>query len=656
MSSPTLVQYADSQNTDSKISFGANVTEGNMLVCIGPVSDVSDTLGNNWILFQYGIPGSIFDYGVWVCPASKASGANTVSMGTGESYLAVAEFSQSVIQAQSGVGTGGISPSFAGAVNELLVGLCLAPISGETITGVGSGFTQAAGSFESGVSLEYQDLIASGNVSSDFSTTGTASRIGTSAFTLSTTPAPLAGTPSIVQVGRLGFTNHVTEGNSILIVAFPITTTNTPALTCTDSLGNTYVTLSSSAVSGFSTYCFATFFFCAASKASGACTASLSGPSISIPETWQIELSPCAVTAYSPMASGSITGVDIVSAPISALAGQLLIAFGVTNDTTGGFIGMPCAGFAQPPSSSTINANWFVLATQPVVSNGNYNSDFNVYSLSGSFSGTYVTGVLALASVYSISGNAGLAVATVSWSGPSSGSTTADGSGNFTISGLIPGEYTITPSSAGYVFSPTSASETVSSSNIIGVNFTAARGYSISGSTGIAGATVSYTGTASGSVTADGSGNYSIPNLANGNYTITPSLAGYSFSPASHAETVNGSNIVGVNFTPYIIKDWMWVTPFASQVDGVNDANLPMPYRVGFAALVKMQVTYSIYLHNKGADSPGSKAHIWNNPNPGWQIAMVSRQQAQTPGFSAIYASAPLLPSPVPPIVIPFIP
>jgi hypothetical protein len=657
MSAPTLVQYADAKAFS--VSFDSNVTEGDFLVCIGAVSQPTDSLGNDWIFFQYGIVFD-FEYVVWVCPASKASGANTVSTSSGNTWLAVAELSPSVIQAQSGAGTGGTSPSFAGAVNELLVGLCSAPISGTAITGVGSGFIQASGSYESEISLEYQDLVASGNISSDFSITGIASRIGTSGFTLSATPTPLAGTPSIVQIGREGFTNHVTKGNSILIVAFHITTTNTPALTCSDSLGNAYVRLSSSAVSGFGVgstdYCFATFFFCAASKASGVCTVNVSGPSISIPETWQVELSPCAVAAYSPMASGSITGVDIVSAPISASAGELLIAFGVTNDTTGGFIGMPCAGFAQPSNPSSLNSDWFVLATQPVVTNGEYNSDFNIFSTSGSFSGTYVTGVLALASVYSISGNAGLAGATVSWSGTSSGSTTADGSGNFTISGLIPGEYTITPSALGYVFSPTSANETVSSSNITGVNFTAALGYSVSGNTGIAGATVSYSGTSSGSVTADGSGNFSIPNLVNGSYTITPSLSGYSFSPASQAETVNGSNIAGVDFTPYIIEDWMWVTPFANQVDGVNDANLPMSYRVGFASLAKMQITYSIYLHNKGADSPTSKARIWNNPNPGWQQAMVGRQQQQTPGFATIYANSPLLPNPVPPIVIPFIP
>ena len=93
----------------------------------------------------------------------------------------------------------------------------------------------------------------------------------------------------------------------------------------------------------------------------------------------------------------------------------------------------------------------------------------------------------------------------------------------------------------------------------------AAASFSISGSAGVAGATVAYSGTASGSVTADGSGNYTIPGLANGPYTITPSLSSYSFSPSSANETVSGSNITGVNFTATFLQV---STPIFSPVAG----------------------------------------------------------------------------------------
>jgi hypothetical protein len=73
--------------------------------------------------------------------------------------------------------------------------------------------------------------------------------------------------------------------------------------------------------------------------------------------------------------------------------------------------------------------------------------------------------------------------------------------------------------------------------------------FTISGSVGVAGVTVKYSGAASGSVTSGAGGTYSISGLSNGTYTITPSLAGYVFSPGSKIEVVAGSNISGVNFT-----------------------------------------------------------------------------------------------------------
>jgi hypothetical protein len=93
----------------------------------------------------------------------------------------------------------------------------------------------------------------------------------------------------------------------------------------------------------------------------------------------------------------------------------------------------------------------------------------------------WVVGSASLTGTYSISGNAGVASATVSYSGTAVGSTTCDGSGNYSISGLAAGSYTITPSLAGYTFSPTSRNETIVSSNITSVNFVATASPSPSG-------------------------------------------------------------------------------------------------------------------------------------------------------------------------------
>jgi subtilisin family serine protease len=76
--------------------------------------------------------------------------------------------------------------------------------------------------------------------------------------------------------------------------------------------------------------------------------------------------------------------------------------------------------------------------------------------------------------------------------------------------------------------------------------------YSISGSVAtsagaaLAGVTVS-NGTLS--ATTNSSGAYTLSGVANGTYTLTPSLSGYTFTPASRSVTVNGANATGQNFT-----------------------------------------------------------------------------------------------------------
>jgi hypothetical protein len=72
---------------------------------------------------------------------------------------------------------------------------------------------------------------------------------------------------------------------------------------------------------------------------------------------------------------------------------------------------------------------------------------------------------------WTISGNAGICTATVSYTGTASGSVTADSSGDYSIPLLAAGSYTITPSKTGKTFSPTSTPETVVASDITGVNF-----------------------------------------------------------------------------------------------------------------------------------------------------------------------------------------
>ena len=82
--------------------------------------------------------------------------------------------------------------------------------------------------------------------------------------------------------------------------------------------------------------------------------------------------------------------------------------------------------------------------------------------------------------LFGISGSLGAdgAGATVSWSGPSSGSVIADGSGNYNTGEVLANgvAYIITPIKSGAVFSPLNSSQTVFNADISGINFTATSG------------------------------------------------------------------------------------------------------------------------------------------------------------------------------------
>ena len=76
--------------------------------------------------------------------------------------------------------------------------------------------------------------------------------------------------------------------------------------------------------------------------------------------------------------------------------------------------------------------------------------------------------------------------------------------------------------------------------------------YTVSGtvttSTGaaLAGVTVN---AGSVSATTSSTGAYTLSGLANNTYTLTPSLSGYTFTPATRSVTVSGANVTGQNFT-----------------------------------------------------------------------------------------------------------
>lgn len=145
----------------------------------------------------------------------------------------------------------------------------------------------------------------------------------------------------------------------------------------------------------------------------------------------------------------------------------------------------------------------------------------------------------------------------INLSGTATGNTTTNASGNYSFTGLAAGDYTVTPSLAGFIFSPVSDVVTVSGADVIGNNFTetaaAAPTSILSGTASGAVAQnvlIDLSGFNTGSVLTDSSGNYSFSGLAAGSYAVTPSLAGFIFSPVSSVvTTTSGVNASGFNFT-----------------------------------------------------------------------------------------------------------
>ena len=499
-SGPTLVQYNDSGSQVSSLAFLSDVTEGDMLIIGGiglfTVSGITDNLGNSYFPVTGYAQGEFVSFTqpvqYYVCPSSIASGACTVTGFDEQSFvgLLVAEFTPSVFQVVSGFASGGTSGTFAGAANQLLVGLADADTTFATITGVGAGFTRKAIHAATAISLEYQELNASGSVGSVFTTSGSSSFVATGGFTLANIPTPATGTPSIVQsYSGSNIPNPVTAGNSLLFAAVAFSATNAsiglpeagsfnfPSPPALDTFTTVMSGVIATGLSGNQAYMSFGVWFC---------PGSVGGSNYDIvpalpPDTftWDqifFELPPCAVTASSPVASGSMTASDVVSAAIAAVSGQLLFSF--ASRIMAGAVGLPKGASVLPSAGFQLFPGWFgaglLTATQPVLTNGNYNADSTTWNF-GSFNSVFQTGIVALATVYTISGNTGTTgiQSTISYSGPTSGSVMTDDSGNFTITGLISGTYTISASNPFYTFAPASRSETINTSNVTGVNFTA---------------------------------------------------------------------------------------------------------------------------------------------------------------------------------------
>jgi subtilisin family serine protease len=269
----------------------------------------------------------------------------------------------------------------------------------------------------------------------------------------------------------------------------------------------------------------------------------------------------------------SISGTVTISGTTTPLAGLTINLSGAASrtTTTNGsgfyqFTGLNDGSYTVTPGSAAYAftpPSYAVTITGADQANKNFTGT-PLYSITGTVT----------------SGGRGLQGVTMTLDGAATGATTTDSSGNYSFTGLHSGDYTVTPSRAGYVFTPANRAVTIGAANVTGQNFTGTVAYSISGAVTSGGSplpnvTMNLSGAAGGSTLTDASGSYTFTGLAKGTYTVTPSLAGYSFTPASRTITVK-KNVAGQNFTAtavaatYSISGTVTVSGTTTPIAGVT--------------------------------------------------------------------------------------
>ena len=200
----------------------------------------------------------------------------------------------------------------------------------------------------------------------------------------------------------------------------------------------------------------------------------------------------------------------------------------------------------------------------------------------GSFTGSEVYTVI---HQVAISGNAGVASATLNYTG---GSTTADSNGNYSFIVSTGWSGTVTPSKPNYSFSPTHRTYTNVMSDQATQNYTATKlFYSISGNTGAGGVTLSYINGTPRTIISQPNGGYSFQVPRGWSGTVTPSKNGYIFSPGNRAYSNLLSDQTVQNYT---------AIPLYSISGNVGVSGVTLSYTYGTTKTVTSQVDGSYSL------------------------------------------------------------
>jgi hypothetical protein len=170
---------------------------------------------------------------------------------------------------------------------------------------------------------------------------------------------------------------------------------------------------------------------------------------------------------------------------------------------------------------------------------------------------------------FTISGNTNQTNTILTYTG---GTTTSNQNGDYFITVDSGWSGTVTPSKAGYVFSPVQKSYSNLSENAINQDYSAtvtATTYSISGNTGVEGALITW---ADGTTTSNVNGDYSITIPFGWSGAVTPTFEGYRFNPTEKVYVNVITNQVSQDFTA--ISDASIVDLFQSSYKLYSDIRL----------------------------------------------------------------------------------
>jgi hypothetical protein len=316
--------------------------------------------------------------------------------------------------------------------------------------------------------------------------------------------------------------------------------------------------------------------------------------------------------------SGTISGTGGNAATVTLTSGTTTVAtttaspagaYSFSNVANGSYTVTPAkTGFTFTPASqaATVNgANVTVAA---------FSSAAQTFTVSGTISGT--------------GGNA--ATVTLTTGTTTVATVTSTAAGAYTFSGVANGSYTVTPTKAGFTFTPASQAVTVNGANVTVPAFSSTATFTVSGTisgTGGNAATVTLTSgtTTVATVTSTAAGAYTFSSVINGSYTVTPAKAGFTFTPASQAVTVNGANVANVNFTSTV------VTTSALSTDAIVFKDNSSKATTIVTAAFSTTSTNELLLAFVSADAPttGTNTTVSAMTGAGLTWTLVSRTNVQ---------------------------